>query len=134
MALTDIGPGDGATVLVPGSHKSSVDNPHMNWHAGVTGHASIPTKEVHLRAGEAVMFTDAVCHGSTPRINPGQRRILVYRYAPHLLASRFNYIPSEELIARLTPDQRAIVMPVAPRMRPGRVLRSEAFPHNAVHS
>ena len=27
MALTDIGPGDGATMVVPGSHKSNIRHP-----------------------------------------------------------------------------------------------------------
>ena len=88
-------------------------------------------QEVHLKAGDALMFTDAICHGSMPRTNPGQRRVLIYRYTPHLVASRYNYIPSEELMARLSPERRSIVQPVAPRLRPGRTLRHDAFPHSA---
>lgn len=132
MALTDIGPGDGATTIVPGSHKSHLAHPQRNWPAGVGGDQAVGMHEVHLRAGDALMFTDALCHGSRPRTNPGERRVLIYRYAPHLLASRMNYIPSEELVARLTPQRRSLVMPVAPRMRPGRVLGADAFPHDAV--
>lgn len=132
VALTDIGPGDGATTIVPGSHKSHLAHPHRDWAAGVGGDRATGMQEVHLSAGDALMFTDALCHGSSPRINPGERRVLIYRYAPHLLAPRMNYLPSEELIARLTPERRSIVMPTAPRMRPGRVLTAEAFPHQAV--
>ena len=29
IALTDIGPGDGGTVLVPGSHKSNFEHPEL---------------------------------------------------------------------------------------------------------
>jgi hypothetical protein len=132
MALTDIGPGDGATTVVPGSHKSDLSHPQRNWDAGVGGDQAIGMCEVHLKAGDAIMFTDGLCHGSLPRTNPGERRVLIYRYAPHLLAPRMNYVPSRELIARLTPQRRAIVMPTAPRMRPGRTLRADTFPHNAV--
>lgn len=132
MALTDIGPGDGATTVVPGSHKSHQTHPHRDWSAGIGGDRAIGMQEVHLRAGDALMFTDALCHGSMPRTNPGERRVLIYRYAPHLLASRMNYLPSEELIERLTEERREIVMPMPPRMRPGRVLRAEAFEHNPV--
>jgi ectoine hydroxylase-related dioxygenase (phytanoyl-CoA dioxygenase family) len=28
LALTDIGPGDGGTMLIPGSHKSNFEHPH----------------------------------------------------------------------------------------------------------
>jgi len=131
MAISDIGPGDGATTVAPGSHHSTLPHPNMNWAAGVGGHQAIAMQEVHLKAGDALMFTDAICHGSMPRTNPGQRRVLIYRYTPHLVASRFAYVPSEELIGRLTERQRKLVMPVAPRMRPGRVLRADAFPHEA---
>lgn len=132
MALTDIGPGDGATTVVPGSHKSHVGHPHRDWEAGVGGDRAIGMNEIHLKAGDALMFTDAICHGAMPRTNPGERRVLIYRYVPHLLAPRLNYVPSEELIARLTPQRRSIVMPIPPRLRPGRVLEADAFPHDPV--
>lgn len=132
MALTDIGPGDGATTVVPGSHKASGAHPHRDWSAGNGGDQAIAMQEVHLRAGDALMFTDGLCHGSMPRTNPGERRVLIYRYAPHLLAPRLNYLPSDELIERLTPERRAIVLPTPPRMRPGRTLAAETFVHNAV--
>lgn len=129
MALTDIGLGDGATTVVPGSHKSHLAHPNRNWSSGVGGDQAIAMQEVHLRAGDALMFTDAICHGSMPRTNPGERRVLIYRYAPHLLAPRMNYIASEELIARLSPARRAMVMPTPPRLRPGRSLTGATFPH-----
>lgn len=132
MALTDIGPGDGATTVVPGSHKAHDPHPQRDWSAGNGGDRAIGMQEVHLNAGDVLMFTDGICHGSMPRTNPGERRVLIYRYAPSLLAHRMNYIPSEDLIARLTPTRRAMVMPIAPRMRPGRTLTAEAFPHNPI--
>ena len=33
MALTDIGPGDGATMVIPGSHKAHFDHPQLAEHA-----------------------------------------------------------------------------------------------------
>ena len=108
------------------------DHPHRDWDAGIGGDQAIGMREVHLNAGDALMFTDGMCHGSLPRTNPGERRVLIYRYAPHLLAPRMNYIPSEELIERLTPRRRAVVMPTAPRLRPGRVLDAGTFEHDAV--
>ncbi|MEL7240311.1 MAG: phytanoyl-CoA dioxygenase family protein, partial [Planctomycetota bacterium] len=117
MALTDIGPGDGGTSLVPASHKACFEHPAVvahggggkAWDAGLSGEDTIGMCEVNMKAGDAVMFTDALCHGSVPRTNDGERRIMVYRYSPHLLANRMNYIPSEEFLAKLTESQRAIV-------------------------
>jgi ectoine hydroxylase-related dioxygenase (phytanoyl-CoA dioxygenase family) len=74
--------------------------------------------EIHLKAGDALLFNDALCHGSAQRTNPGQRRMFVLRYVPSLLGHRFGYVPSDELLARLTPERRAIVQPIVPRQRP----------------
>ncbi|MCP4309396.1 MAG: hypothetical protein GY788_31885 [bacterium] len=50
-------------------------------------------------------------HGSARRTNEGQRRIAVYRYGPSWGFFRHGYRPSAELLARLIPAQRQIVMP-----------------------
>ncbi len=114
-ALTDIGPGDGATMVVPGSHKSNFPHPEFAQAAasakatsvdGVTG-----AIEVHLNAGDAILFVDAIMHGSAKRSNEGQRRIFVYRYGPSWGFFRHAYRPSEELLARLSDRQKSIVMP-----------------------
>ena len=126
MALTDVGPGDGATVVVPGSHKSDVIHPvlaegeHQGYRDDFVAADALMTAEVHLRAGDALMFTDGVCHGSAARTNPGERRILIYRYSPHHFVPRYNYLPSDELLERLTPERRKIVQPLPPRRAPGR--------------
>jgi hypothetical protein len=121
LALTDIGPGDGPTVVIPGSHKSNLANPRVSGAkrdlAATLAELDGVVTDVHLRAGDAVIFTDAILHGGRPRTNPGQRRILGYRYAPMWTRNRLGYDPSEELVARLTPERREIVRPVAP-MRP----------------
>ena len=128
MALQDIGYGDGCTTIIPGSHKSVTKHPvdapddegKMGWQRGITGADTIGMVQAHLKAGDALMFTDAIMHGSMPRTNPGYRRVMIYRYSPHLMAPRFNYIPSDELLARVTPRQRKMIQPQPPRMRPGR--------------
>lgn len=120
-ALTDIGPGDGATTLIPGSHKSNLRHPHVVWpNAGE--HRSSPAElvegaiEVHLKAGDTLLFVDSICHGAVARSNSGERRILVYRYGPAWGSTRLGYQPSPELLARLTPERRQIVQPIAPRV------------------
>ncbi|MEM0913015.1 MAG: phytanoyl-CoA dioxygenase family protein [Planctomycetota bacterium] len=128
MALADTGYGDGCTTVIPGSHRVVEDHPedrHPDGHAygrGVPASQAAGMVQVHLKAGDALMFTDALTHGSMPRMNPGERRVMIYRYAPHLMAKRFNYIPSPELLARLTDRRCAMVQSQPPRMRPGRVI------------
>lgn len=76
--------------------------------------------EVHLRAGDALLFVDALAHGSAARVNPGERRILVYRYGPHWGNTRYGYEYSQVLLERLTPQRRAILEPI-PKRRPDNV-------------
>jgi len=112
VPLTDIGPGDGATVIVPGSHKSDLPHPETANDIGQDFGSTENLEgaiEVHLKAGDALLFNDAVLHGSAARVNPGQRRMLATRYTENTVAHRFGYAPSLELAARLTPERLAIV-------------------------
>jgi hypothetical protein len=115
VALTDIGPGDGATMVIPGSHKSNFRHPEFDRAKmtasggsvdGVTG-----AVEVRLRSGDALVFVDAICHGSAKRVNSGERRNVVYRYGPSWGFFRHGYRPSRELLNRLTEERRQIVWP-----------------------
>ena len=67
-----------------------------------------------MQAGDALLFVDAICHGSAKRVNPGQRCVAIYRYGPSWGSFRHNYRPSPELLARLTPERRRIVAPTSP--------------------
>lgn len=121
VALNDIGPGDGGTMLLPSSHKASFPHPDLQTKAwglsdsmdGVEG-----AVEVHLQAGDAVLFVDAIMHGSAARKNPGFRRIATYRYGPSWGNFRHGYRPSPELLERLTPQRRKIVQPLDPVLPP----------------
>ena len=121
IALTDIGPGDGGTVVVPGSHKSDFPHPMQDEQAGISagpGEMIEGAIEVELAAGDALLINDFICHGSAERTNPGQRRTIVFRYLPEIYAHRFGYVPSDELLERLTPERREIVQPIKPRRPP----------------
>ena len=128
VALSDIGPGDGATMVIPGSHKQHFQHPDLMKHSmnpnGASGDDCEGAIEVHLKAGDALIFTDTMCHGSARRVNPGQRRIVVFRYGPSWGFFRHGYRPSQELLARLTPERRQIVWPHqaferTPNLKPG---------------
>src|SRR5262249_23357314 len=82
-----------------GGKKQSVD--------GVIG-----AVEVQMKAGDALLFVDAIMHGSSERTNPGERRIVVYRYGPGWGNFRHGYQASPELVARLTPQRRKFVQPL----------------------
>ena len=127
MALNDIGEGDGPPVLIPGSHKCTEIHPRLEVEgrgliyddvSGKPAGTAIAMQEMYLKAGDVLLFTDAITHGAAERTNPGYRRTIVYRYSPKYVRERLNYQISEELLQRLTPERRAIIVPNAPRRPP----------------
>ena len=116
VALTDIGPGDGGTMVIPGSHKSNFPPPAYDDHSiglGGSADAVIGAEEIYMDAGDALIFVDTICHGSARRSVPSDRRVVVYRYGPSWGIFRFGYRPSPDLLERLTPARREIVWPHA---------------------
>lgn len=113
VSLTDVGPGDGATMVVPGSHKSNLMHPLAGDYARGDRMDGLPHAiEVHTKAGDAVVFVDACMHGAGTRTNPGDRRIVILRYGPPWARSRFGYTLSDDLLSRLTPERRRIMQPM----------------------
>lgn len=135
MALTDIGPGDGATMVIPGSHKANFEHPQFGEHAISKGKATSVDGvegaiEVHMDAGDVLLFVDAISHGSAKRVNDGQRRICVYRYGPSWGNFRHPYYPSDALMQRLSAEQARIVLPQRPIKRePNRLPETPNPPH-----
>lgn len=120
LALTDVGPGDGGTMIIPGSHKANMIHPSVKagWDETQKIDAIEGAMEVHLNAGDALLFCDTLSHGATTRTNPGERRVVIYRYGPRWGSTRYGYQYSPELLERLTPERRQILQPVAPRRPP----------------
>jgi hypothetical protein len=114
LPLTDFGPGDGATMVIPGSHKANFNHPDFEKYRMAHG-ASVDgiegALEVNMQAGDALLFVDSISHGSAKRTTPGIRRNLVYRYGPSWGNFRHGYQPSPALLERLTPARRQIVQP-----------------------
>lgn len=120
LALTDIGPGDGATMVVPGSHKSNLPHPNIgDYFRGDRMDQLEGGVEVHLEKGDALLFVDGIIHGGTSRTNPGERRVTIYRYGPLWGSTRYGYEYSGKLLASLSAERRKILQPVPP-IRPGR--------------
>ena len=119
LAVTDIGPGDGGTLVVPGSHKSNfLPEEVRNMYLDRASDQTLPegALEVNLRAGDALLFVDALMHGATERTNPGERRVVIYRYGPSWGRTRHGFVYSQELLDRLTPARRKILQPDPPRL------------------
>lgn len=89
-ALTDVGPGDGPTMVIPGSHKSNLPHPNAGNYANLDRmdhlDGAVP---VYLNAGDAVIFVDGIMHGGSSRTNTtGERRVTIFRYGVSWAATR----------------------------------------------
>ena len=81
--LCDVGPDDGGFAAVPGSHKANFACPDRFRSLDDPGPW---LKRVPHRAGSAVIFTEALTHGTLPWTADHERRALLYRYAPGHMA------------------------------------------------
>lgn len=79
FALSDVNAGDGGFCVIPGSHKSSFPVPDEI--RKITGEEP-PVVHVPMKAGDAVVFTEAVTHGSIPWSAGHDRRAVLCKYAP----------------------------------------------------
>ena len=101
-ALVDHPPGGGGFVCVPGSHKSGFPLP-----ASFDADLVI---EVPLAAGDVVVFTEALTHGTAPWRRAEERRTLLYKYSPGHSAYSHAQWP-DDLVAACTDRQRLLLQP-----------------------
>jgi ectoine hydroxylase-related dioxygenase (phytanoyl-CoA dioxygenase family) len=120
LAVSDVGPEDGPTMVIPGSHKSNFPHPNAGSYANLDRMDNLEgAVPVLLQAGDAVLFVDGIMHGGSSRTRAeGERRVTIFRYGPLWGSTRFGYTYSPALLDRLTPAQRKLLQPVAPSRPP----------------
>ena len=83
--LSDVYPGDGGLLVVPGSHKSSFNRPPELFNNGVIESLeTLPEGVVNVtpKAGDFVVMNEALTHGALPwRSKDRMRMMLVLRYS-----------------------------------------------------
>jgi hypothetical protein len=111
--LTDQGVEDGCFSVIPGSHKSQYASPFGREPDGIPVREAVP-----CRAGDAVVFTEALAHGSEVNRSGRPRRTLYYAYSPCWVAGWSGADDaSPELLERVTERQRELLrlMPMSTR-------------------
>ncbi len=103
--LNDVHPGDGGFACIPGSHKSNLPCP-QEWLNLELANSSV--KSVTIKAGSAIIFTEALTHGTLPWRGKNQRRTLFYKYSPSSYAWLRNYYNADDF-TDLTSSQREIL-------------------------
>ena len=102
--LKDVNPGDGGFGCVPGSHKSNFPFPE-EWRELETSRPFI--QAITGPAGTAIIFTEALTHGTLPWRGL-ERRTIFYKYSPPTLSWSREYYDVNQYPG-LTDRQRAIL-------------------------
>jgi hypothetical protein len=105
--LRDVNPGDGGFGCVPGSHKANVAFPE-SWKELEVDEELDLVRAVTGPAGTAIIFTEAMTHGTLPWRGAGERRTLFFKYDPGAYAWGAAFYDRDRW-PDLTPRQRAIL-------------------------
>lgn len=89
LELFDTHPNDGGFACIPGTHKSNVTLPAA-WRDLSLGVADCVTR-VAAKPGEAIIFTEALTHGTLPWTVDTPRSTVFYKYSPHSSSWGANY-------------------------------------------
>jgi hypothetical protein len=104
VQLSDSPQGAGGFVVIPGSHKSNFPYavPDLSAIADTYGYQPV------CKAGDVILFSEAVLHGAMVRNAPSERRVVLMRFSPPTCAFARGYLQPHDFLDLLTPAQRAV--------------------------
>jgi hypothetical protein len=104
--LTEIGPDDGGTAVIPGSHK-------VTWpEAAIVEAAMADERLIHqitAKAGDVLLFPESLIHSTTAIRNHRERVVLISGYAPTMMREWTGHEVSPEFAASLPAGMRSII-------------------------
>jgi ectoine hydroxylase-related dioxygenase (phytanoyl-CoA dioxygenase family) len=104
--LTDVGPDDGGTAVIPGSHKMTWPQREMIEAAMMDEHLIY---QVEAKAGSVLLFPESLIHSTTAIRSDRERVILVSGYTPTLVREWPGNEISPEFIATLPEEIRPLI-------------------------
>ncbi|EER18824.1 hypothetical protein Pmar_PMAR006448 [Perkinsus marinus ATCC 50983] len=113
IAVSDMAQGAGGFVALPGSHKCSFPATDDILHAR---HPAVKSMMVQpgMEAGDVLVFTEALMHGTLPWKGTHTRRTLLFRFGPATCAYARGYLCSPAEIAKLNLSETAKEMLLPP--------------------
>lgn len=103
--LADVGPDDGGFGCIPGSHKSNYEFPD-EWKEMKEPHPMV--KRLTGPAGTAIIFTEALTHGTLPWTGSAERRTIFFKYSPSSLSWSAQYFSHQDY-SGITESQKTIL-------------------------
>lgn len=103
--LTDVGPRQGAFVVVPGSHKSQFEVDERR--------VDLPGQRVFddVRVGDVIIFNEALLHNGTPNPSEKTRITLIVNFGRADAGPWPGYTPKQATLDAVTERQRRILTP-----------------------
>ena len=101
--LNEVGPGDGGTMFLTGSHKAAFPRPEE-----ISGRESSLWETYTCPAGSAVIFTEALCHSGTLWSNETRDRLTLFTCYNTVNAKWGKGCPPPEVIAAMPPKRQTL--------------------------
>ncbi len=101
--LTDVGPGEGEFVVVPGSHKAQFEIDLER--------PDLPGQHVFddVRAGDIIVFNEGLLHNGRPNRSEKTRQTIIVNFGRGDAGVWRGYKPKPETLEAVSPRQRAIL-------------------------
>jgi ectoine hydroxylase-related dioxygenase (phytanoyl-CoA dioxygenase family) len=108
--LSHAGPGDGGFGCIPGSHKSNftVDIPDE---VRTYQRAAHYVRQVEVEAGDLIIFTEALIHGTIEWTADHERRSLLFKYSPGHSSWSSTYYDAADYPEATEQQQRMLAPP-----------------------
>lgn len=101
--LNEVGPGDGGTLFMSGSHKTAFERPDE-----VSGRDSELWQSYCCPAGSAVIFTEGLCHSGTQWTNEERDRLTLFTCYDTVNSKWGKGCPPAEVIAAMPPKRQTL--------------------------
>jgi hypothetical protein len=107
--LSHAGPGDGGFGCIPGSHKSNFIT-QIPDEVRAYERAAHYVRQVEVEAGDVILFTEALVHGTMTWTAGHERRSLLYKYSPGHSSWSSSYYDADDY-PDITEQQRRLLAP-----------------------
>ena len=113
--LYDTHANDGGFACIPGSHKGNLPLPDDLRDLSKNIHPAV--KRIPAKAGDAIVFTEALTHGTLPWESQETRKTVFYKFSPHSSTWSADYFNPEDFRCYPDMDDRKLAILEPPNAR-----------------
>ena len=104
FCMTDVGPGEGEFVVIPGSHRAMFE-------IATEGRIDLPGQHVFddVRAGDVIIFNEGLLHNGRPNRSQKTRKTIIVNFGRREAGAWIGYAPRAQTLDAATPRQREVL-------------------------